>query len=146
MSRVAELLAGKKPTVHTVDKRATVFEAVKQMVDANVGSLIVTDGDAIHGIITERDYLRRIVLEGRTSKTTAVMEVATERLIVVDPSRPVEECMAMMTAERIRHLPVVDGGKLIGVISIGDIVKHLSREREAEVRYLTDYISGKYPG
>jgi signal-transduction protein with cAMP-binding, CBS, and nucleotidyltransferase domain len=146
MGRVAEILSGKKPTVHTIDKRATVFEAVEKMVDANVGSLIVTDGDAIHGIITERDYLRRIVLEGRTSKTTAVMEVATERLIVVDPTRQVEECMAMMTAERIRHLPVVDGGKLIGVISIGDIVKHLSRERAAEVRYLTDYISGKYPG
>ena len=146
MGRVVDILALKGSTVHTVDKRATVFEAVKKMVDANVGSLIVTDGDTIHGIITERDYLRRIVLEGRTSRTTAVLEVATERLIVVEPTRPVDECMALMTAERIRHLPVVEGGKLVGVLSIGDIVKHLSREREAEVRYLTDYISGKYPG
>jgi CBS domain-containing protein len=146
MGRVADILALKGSSVHTVDKRTTVFEAIKMMVEANVGSLIVTDGDAIHGIITERDYLRRIVLEGRTSKTTAVLEVATERLVVVDPTRPLEECMALMTTERFRHLPVVDGGKLVGVISIGDIVKHLSREREAEVRYLTDYISGKYPG
>ena len=145
MGRVADILIHKGSDVHSIDKRATVFEAVRKMVQANVGSLLVTDGDAIHGIITERDYLRRIVLEGRTSKTTAVMEVATERLIVVEPARPLEECMAMMTAERIRHLPVVEGGKLVGVVSIGDIVKHLSQQREAEVRYLTDYISGKYP-
>lgn len=146
MGRVADILMRKGSDVHSIDKRATVFEAVRRMVEANVGSLLVTDGDTIHGIITERDYLRRIVLEGRTSKTTAVMEVATERLIAVDPSRPLEECMAMMSTERIRHLPVVDGGRIVGVISIGDIVKHLSQEREAEVRYLTDYISGKYPG
>jgi signal-transduction protein with cAMP-binding, CBS, and nucleotidyltransferase domain len=146
MGRVADILVRKGSGVHSIDKRATVFEAVKKMVEANVGSLLVTDGDAIHGIITERDYLRRIVLEGRTSKTTAILEVATERLIVVEPNRPLDECMAMMTAERIRHLPVVDEGKVVGVISIGDIVKHLSAEREAEVRYLTDYISGKYPG
>jgi signal-transduction protein with cAMP-binding, CBS, and nucleotidyltransferase domain len=146
MDRVADILMLKGSRVHSIDKRATVFEAIRMMVEANVGSLLVTDGDAIHGIITERDYLRRIVLEGRTSKTTAVLEVATERLIVVDPTRPLDECMAMMTAERIRHLPVVDGGKVVGLISIGDIVKHLSQQREAEVRYLTDYISGKYPG
>ncbi len=72
--------------------------------------------------------------------------MTTERLIVVEPSRPVEECMAMMTAERIRHLPVIEGNRLAGVVSIGDIVKYLSQEREAEIRYLTDYISGKYPG
>lgn len=146
MGRVADILALKGADVQSIDKRATVFEAVKQMVKANVGSLILTDGDAIFGIFTERDYLRRIVLEGKTSKTTAVLEVATERLVAVEPKRSLEECMAMMTAERIRHLPVVDGGRLVGVISIGDIVKHLSREREAEIRYLTDYISGKYPG
>jgi CBS domain-containing protein len=146
MSRVADIIALKGPIVHTLDKRATVFEAVRTMVDHNIGSLVVTDGDAVHGIFTERDYLRRIVLEGRTSKTTTLAEVASERVIVVDPSRLLEECMATMTSEHLRHLPVIDGGKLAGIISIGDIVKHLSRERDAEVRYLTDYISGKYPG
>lgn len=146
MNRVADILKLKGSTVQTLDKRATVLEAVKKMVERNVGSLVVTDGDAIHGIFTERDYLRRIVLEGRTSKTTSLAEVATERLVVVDPSRPLEECMATMTSERIRHLPVIEGGKLAGVISIGDIVKQLSHEREAEIRYLTEYISGKYPG
>ena len=146
MNRVADILNLKGSTVHALDKTATVLEAVKMMVGHNVGSLVVTDGDAIHGIFTERDYLRRIVLEGRTSKTTSLAEAATERLVVVDPSRSLEECMAMMTSERLRHLPVIDGGKLAGIISIGDIVKHLSSERDAEVRYLTDYISGKYPG
>ncbi len=146
MSRVTDILKLKGSTVHTLDKRATVLEAVRTMVGQNVGSLVVTDGDAIHGIFTERDYLRRIVLEGRTSDKTTLAEVASERLVVVDPARELEECMALMTSERLRHLPVIEGGKLIGIISIGDIVKHLSSEREAEIRYLTDYISGKYPG
>jgi CBS domain-containing protein len=146
MNRVADILASKGSEVHTIDRRATVFEAVEKMVAKNVGALVVTDGEAIAGIFTERDYLRRIVLEGRTSRTTPVQEVLTERLIVVDPSRPVEECMALMTMERIRHLPVIDDRRLAGIVSIGDIVKHLSRERETEIRYLTDYISGKYPG
>jgi signal-transduction protein with cAMP-binding, CBS, and nucleotidyltransferase domain len=116
------------------------------MVASNVGSIVVADGDKIFGIFTERDYLRRIVLEGRRSESTRISEVATERLIVVDPARSLEECMSMMTSARIRHLPVLDGGRLTGIVSIGDIVKFLNREREAEIRYLTDYISGKYPG
>lgn len=146
MSRVADLLAEKGRVVHTVDKKATVFDAIRKMVDHNVGSLIVMDGDAVAGIFTERDYLRRIALQGRTSKTTRVVDAMTERLVVVDSSRTLEECMSMMTSERIRHLPVVENGKLSGLVSIGDVVKYLSRERAAEIRYLTDYITGKYPG
>ena len=146
MSRVADILSAKGSVVHTVDKNELVLDAVKKMVENNVGSLVITDGDSIHGIFTERDYLRRIVLEGRTSRTTKVAEVASERLIVVDPSCELEECMATMTGKHIRHLPVIDDRNLVGIISIGDIVKHLSRERETEIRYLTDYISGKYPG
>jgi CBS domain-containing protein len=145
MGTVSKLLSGKNQEVLTIDREKSVFDAIRLMVEANVGSLIVTHGDVICGIFTERDYLRRIVLEGRTSKDTPVIEVTTERLVVVDPSRSVEECMSIMTSERIRHLPVIDGGKLIGLVSIGDVVKHLSREREAEVRYLTEYIAGKYP-
>ena len=146
MSTVSEIISGKGDAVHTIERDKTVFEAIRLMVNANVGSLIITDGDTICGIFTERDYLRRIVLEGRTSKDTPVIEVTTERLVVVEPSRSIEECMSMMTSERIRHLPVIDEGKLIGLVSIGDLVKHLSREREAEIRYLTEYIAGKYPG
>lgn len=146
MDQVRDILAAKGATVHTIEKNATVFEAIKKMVDNGVGSLIVMDGDAICGIFTERDYLRRIVLEGRTSKTTRTGEVTTERLIVVEPSRSLDDCMALMTRERIRHLPVLDKGRLAGVVSIGDIVKCLSKQQAAEIRYLTDYITGKYPG
>jgi CBS domain-containing protein len=146
MSTVSAILSVKGSTVHTVEGSASVFDSIKRMVEANVGSLIVTDGDAILGIFTERDYLRRIALEGRTSKDTPVREVLTERIVATDPDRSVEECMSIMTRERIRHLPVIEGGKLVGIVSIGDLVKFLSHEREAEIRYLTDYISGRYPG
>jgi CBS domain-containing protein len=146
MSTVADILAAKGSNVLTVDRDASVLDAIRSMVEANVGSVIVAEGDAINGIFTERDYLRRIVLEGHTSQTTPIIEVTTERLVVVDPSRSTDECMSIMTQERIRHLPVIDQGKLVGIISIGDLVKYLSKEREAEIRYLTDYIAGKYPG
>ena len=146
MSTVSDILSAKGQEVLTIDRDESVFEAIQTMVQSNVGSLIVTHGDAICGIFTERDYLRRIVLEGRTSKDTPVIEVTTERLVVVDPTRSIDECMSMMTSERIRHLPVIDDGKLVGLLSIGDLVKHLSSERESEIRYLTEYISGKYPG
>jgi CBS domain-containing protein len=146
MDQVRDILAVKGNVVHTIEKNATVLEAIRKMVDNGVGSLIVVDGEAICGIFTERDYLRRIVLEGRTSKTTRTGEVTTERLIVVEPSRSLDDCMALMTRERIRHLPVLDEGRLAGVVSIGDIVKCLSKQQAAEIRYLTDYITGKYPG
>ncbi len=144
MSTVADILSAKGSSVLTIDRDATVLDAIRSMVEANVGSVVVTNRDAICGIFTERDYLRRIVLEGRMSKNTAVIEVTTERLVVVEPTRPVDQCMSIMTQEKIRHLPVIDQGKLVGIVSIGDLVKFLSKEREAEIRYLTDYISGKY--
>jgi CBS domain-containing protein len=146
MSRVADILARKGSDVLTVDNATTVYDAISKMVEANVGSVIVTDRDAVCGIFTERDYLRRIVLQGRTSRKTQVKEVMVERLVVVDPARDVADCMSLMTSQRIRHLPVMEGTRLVGIVSIGDVVRHLSKEREAEVRYLTDYISGKYPG
>lgn len=146
MGLIAHVLAAKGGQVHTITPSDTVFDAVKKMVDLNSGSLLVTEGDAIHGIITERDYLRKIVLEGRTSKTTQVREIMTTQIVVTQASTPVEEAMAIMTARRIRHLPVMDQGKLAGVVSIGDLVKQISQDRKFEVQYLTNYITGKYPG
>jgi len=145
MGRVAEILTHKGREVHTIEHEATAFAALEQMVGKNVGALVVTLGEATVGIFTERDFLRRVVLRGRDPKTTRVREVMTERLICADPERPVEDCMAIMTQERIRHLLVLEGGKLAGIVSIGDLVKHLSAERHVEIRYLTDYIPGKYP-
>lgn len=146
MGNVAHVLAAKGSHVHTIRPTDTVFDAVKKMVENNSGSLLVTEGEAIHGIITERDYLRNIVLAGRTSKTTQVREIMTSQIIVVEPDTSVEEAMAIMTDRRIRHLPVVEKGKLGGIVSIGDLVKQISKDRTFEVQYLTDYITGRYPG
>ena len=145
MATVADILAAKGRAVHTIDRQATALEAVRKMVKANVGSLIVTENDAIYGIFTERDYLRRVVL-GDHPPQTCLTEISSRRLVVVEPSRSIEDCMSIMTAERVRHLPVIDRSGLSGIVSIGDLVKYLSREQAAEIRYLTDYISGKYPG
>lgn len=145
-TRVSDLLAVKGSRVFSIGADATVFEAIRTMVDHNVGALLVMEGDRIVGIITERDYLRRVALEGRSSRTTAVREIMTSDVVVITPDRDLEEAMAAMTEKRVRHLPVLDGGRLAGVISIGDVVKHLSAARKAEIQYLRDYIDGRYPG
>jgi CBS domain-containing protein len=145
MAQIAEVLAGKNKKVFTMDGHASVFEAIETMVANNVGSILVTNDGALCGIFTERDYLRRIALEGRTSRQTRLQEVMVSRLICVDPSRSVEDCLSIMTQERIRHLPVMEEGKLAGIVSIGDLVKFICAAREMEIRYLNDYITGKYP-
>jgi IMP dehydrogenase len=146
MGNIAHVLATKGAQVYMINEAETVFEAVKQMVELNTGCLLVTEGEKIRGIVTERDYLRGIVLTGRTSRATRVREIMTSRIVVVQPDTSVEEAMAIMTDRRIRHLPVVDKGKLAGLVSIGDLVKQISQDRKFEIQYLTDYITGKYPG
>jgi len=146
MGTIANILAAKGTQVHTIRSDDTVFDAIKKMVELNTGSLLVMDGKEIRGIVTERDYLRDIAVAGRTSKTTRVHEVMTSRVVVVHPNAEPEEAMAIMTHQRIRHLPVVDKGKLAGIVSIGDLVKHISQDRKYQIQYLTDYITGKYPG
>ncbi len=141
MNHVSEILSGTSRDLLKVAADATVFEAVRQMVDENVGSLLVTEGDGIVGILTERDYLRRVALEGRTSKGTAVREIMSSPLVVVTPQTTVEECMAMMTERRIRHLPVVEEGQVVGIVSIGDLVKFTSKQQEVEIQFLTDFIT-----
>ena len=145
MNRIADVLAAKGSQVHTIRPTDTVLDAVRKMVEHNIGSLLVTEGGEVRGIITERDYLRRIVVEDRTSKATKVSEIMTSRVVVVEPATEVEEAMAIMTARHIRHLPVLDHGKLAGIVSIGDLAKQLSRDRKYQIQYLTDYITGKYP-
>jgi CBS domain-containing protein len=111
------------------------------MVEANVGSLLVTQGGEIAGIVTERDYLRRVTLEGRTDRDTAVREIMTSPLVVATPETSVDEAMAIMTDRRIRHLPVADGAEVIGLVSIGDLVKFKSKRQSFEIQYLTEYIT-----
>ena len=141
MSDVAKVLEGKGSEVLTIDADATVFDAIKRMVDSNVGALLVTDRGQVAGIVTERDYLRRVTLEGRTEEGTPVREIMTSPLVYVTPETSVEECMAVMTERRIRHLPVfTEGRDLVGIVSIGDVVKFKSAEQDFQIKFLTEYI------
>ncbi len=141
MNQVSEILGDKGMDVLKIEADAPVLEAVKQMVDANVGSLLVTDGGEVTGIVTERDYLRRVAHEGPADDSVAVRDIMSSPLVVVSPETEIDECMAVMTDRRIRHLPVVDDGEVVGIVSIGDVVKFKSKQQSFEIRYLTDYIS-----
>jgi CBS domain-containing protein len=144
MSTVAEILEQKESgDVIRIDGGATVFDAVKAMVEANVGALLITEGEKITGIFTERDYLRRIAVEGRRSRDTIVSDVMSSPVLVVTQETTVEEAMALMTDRRIRHAPVVDEGALVGMISIGDLVKFTSQKQSFQIQYLTEYISAR---
>lgn len=146
MTTVADILARKGSTVYTVAPDATVYEAIKKMVEKKVGALLVLRDAELVGIITERDYLREVILKDRTSVNTRVASIMSTRLVCVDPGTRLAECMAIMTEKRFRHLPVMQGRDLVGLVSVGDIVKHLSAEQAFQIRYLTDYIKGTYPG
>ena len=140
---LSSILEEKNGDVLQIEGDATVFDAITKMVDANVGSLLVADEGEIVGIVTERDYLRRVTLEGRTEKETAVRDIMTSPLYVATLDTPIDECMALMTDRRIRHVPIVDGGEVVGVVSIGDLVKFISKQQAFEIKYLTDYITGR---
>jgi signal-transduction protein with cAMP-binding, CBS, and nucleotidyltransferase domain len=143
MSIVSEILAGKGSGVLSVDADASVLEAAEQMLDANVGAMLVSVRGRITGIVTERDYLRRVTLEGRNDRETAVREIMTSPLIVVTPETTIEDCMALMTEQRIRHLPVAEHGHIVGVVSIGDVVKFQSKQQSVQIQYLTEYINAR---
>ena len=141
VNQLSDILREKGNAVLQIDATASVFDAIKQMVEANVGALLVTDGGETTGILTERDYLRRVTLEGRTDKETLVREIMTSPVICVSPETALEECMALMTEKRFRHAPVVDGGEIVGMVSIGDLVKFHSAQQSFQIKYLTEYIT-----
>lgn len=143
---VSELLRTKATAVVTVDENTTVFQAIETMDQHRIGCVLVTDGLDVSGIFTERDYLRRIVLQGRTSRTTLVGEVLTRDIVSVGPEATVESCMALMTERRIRHLPVMKGRRLVGIVSIGDLVKHVYEDARDRAAQLERLVSGQYPG
>ena len=141
---VKELLAAKKPGVQTIRPDATVFEALQMMDQFRVGALpVVKDGQLV-GICSERDYARKVALEGRTSKSTPVEDIMTRNVIYVGLNQTADECMALMTYKRIRHLPVLDGGKLVGIISIGDVVRASIAQKDFLIEQLEKFISGHY--
>lgn len=144
MTAVADILKSKAdPTIHAVRPDDSVFEALQRMADKGIGALLVMDGEAIVGIVTERDYARKIVLKGRTSALTLVRDVMTTSVLFVKPEQTGEDCMALMTNNRVRHLPVVDDGKLLGLISIGDLVKEIISEQKFTIEQLEHYITGQ---
>ena len=165
MASVSQLLALKGQKVHAIGRMATVFEAIERMVAHNVGALLVMEerfvedkvtraigesgvpaggvlGTRPCGILTERDYLRKVALKGRASRTTLVHEIMTRRLVSVHLDTAIESCMDLMTRNHIRHLPVFDGEALAGLVSIGDIVKHLAGDRQMQIEQLIGYIQG----
>ncbi len=142
MKQVRQLLASKGHDVWSITPDASVYAALELMAEKDIGALPVLEDDHLAGIFSERDYARKVILMGRASKETPVREVMTEKVYVVQPSHTVEACMALMTEKRIRHLPVVEEGKLIGIISIGDVVKEIMAEQEFVIEQLENYISG----
>ena len=143
MGHVFDILDNKGREVLSIEGRATVYEAIAKMVEGNVGALLVNEDGRLAGIVTERDYLRRVTLEGRDERTTPVREIMSPELVYVGPDATIDECMAIMTERRIRHLPVLaDGRKVVGIVSIGDLVKFQSKEQSVQIQFLTEYISG----
>jgi len=140
VNRLAEILDEKGGHVLEIDADASVLEAVRQMVENNVGSLLVTVGGEVAGIVTERDYLRRVTLEGRTEESP-VGEIMSAPLVVATVDTTIDECMALMSDRRIRHVPVVDDGEVVGLVSIGDLVKFKSKLQTFEIQFLNDYIT-----
>lgn len=143
--RVADILQAKGSRIISVEPSATVFEAIATMDHHKVGAVVVLEDGKVRGVFTERDYLRRIALEGRRSASTQVDEVMTRKVLCIEPSFSIQECMAIMTLKRCRHLPVMSGAQLLGIVSIGDCVKQISENAQARVRQLTDYVTGQYP-
>ena len=139
---VKDVIKGKSKMVWTISPDAKVFDAVTEMAARQVGALVVSEGGKVVGIITERDYARKIILEGKSSKNTPVGEIMTRRVIYVVPEQKVEECMALMSEKNIRHLPVLNGDILVGMISIRDVVKEMISEKDFIIDQLTRYVSG----
>jgi CBS domain-containing protein len=144
MPVISEILENKGGMVLSVDINESVLDAINLMAQVNIGAVLVQEGDKISGIFTERDYLQKIALKSKSSQKTRVGDVMTTPVISADPTDSVKQCMETMTTCRCRHLPVVSDGKLLGIVSIGDLVKKMLEEKQTEVEQLSQYITGTY--
>jgi CBS domain-containing protein len=142
MKLVQHLLDAKGRTIISVQSDASVLDAIKLMADKGIGALMVVDAGELTGIVTERDYARKVIIKGRASDTTAVADIMTADVITASSQKTVNECMEIMTARKCRHLPVVDEGELVGMISIGDLVQAIIADQQEEIEQLEHYISG----
>jgi signal-transduction protein with cAMP-binding, CBS, and nucleotidyltransferase domain len=145
-SSARDILNKKGWQVHTIEPQATVFEAIDKMVDLNIGALVVTGDDgSLEGMITERDYLTKVALKGRSSRSTTVAEIMTSDLVVIETGYTVRHCLWLMTEHRCRHLPVVKDGAVIGLVSTGDCAREIASDRQITVQYFVDFIARRYP-
>ena len=144
MKIIKDILAAKGQEVYTISADATVYEALSLMAEKNVGALVILKGEALAGLISERDYARKVVLKGKFSKDTPVSEIMTGEPVTVTLDHDLEQCMELMTDKRVRHLPVVEEGRLIGIISIGDVVKGIIDHKEFIIQQLQRYIKGQH--
>jgi CBS domain-containing protein len=142
MMTVKDILQTKGQDVLSITPEATVYEALKLMADKNVGALIVLDGENVAGIISERDYARKVILHGKSSREMQVGEIMTSKVYYMRPEQNLQECMAQMTDRHVRHLPILEEGRLVGIISIGDVVKAIIAEHESTIKLLENYITG----
>ena len=143
MKQVSDLLKDKGRDIWSVPPDATVYEAIDQMAQKGVGALLVMEGELLVGIVSERDYARKVILKGRGSREVLVREIMSHPVICIHPGSTIEQTMALMTENHIRHLPVVVGVKVLGVISIGDVVRSIIDDKEFEIQQLTNYITGR---
>jgi len=143
---VKDILNRKGSTVYSVHPNETVYDAIKKMADLNIGALLVLDDGKVKGIISERDYRNKIILKGRTSASTPVKDIMVKQVFCVNSSDSINLCMQLMTEKKIRHLPVLNNGDLVGIVSIGDIVKSVIEDQKVEINSLRNYIAGSYPG
>jgi CBS domain-containing protein len=143
---IDSLLAHKTPQLWSVDPDSTVFEAIKLLSDKNIGALLVMKGDKLQGMFSERDYTRKVILKGKSSKETAVRDIISTPVVSVHRGETVEACMRLMTEHRVRHLPVLEAEKVVGIVSIGDLVNWIISAQSEALNQMQDYISGKYPG
>jgi CBS domain-containing protein len=140
MKTLTQLLQAKGGETYAIGPDARVYDALKLMAEKDVGALVVTEGGKLAGIISERDYARKVILHGKSSYDIPVRDIMTAKVVTVQPAQTVEDCMALMTSRRVRHLPVVDGERLVGVLSIGDLVKEVIAEQEQTIKQLESYI------
>jgi CBS domain-containing protein len=143
MGKVRNILESKGRNVFSVEPTTVVYKAIETMAEKNIGGLLITENGKLVGIFTERDYARKLILKGKSSNTTTIGELMTKNPFTVTPDSSIEECMELMSNRRIRHLPVLDNGELIGVISIGDVVRFIIEEQKSIIEHLEHYIAGQ---
>ena len=143
MTTVAQILKNKSRTVWSISPGKTVYRALELMAEKDIGAVLVMDGEKLAGMLSERDYARRVILKGKSSRDMLVKDLMTKVIVTVTPEQTIENCMQLMTDKHLRHLPVLDNGKLAGIITIGDVVKAIMEEQKSAIQSLENYISGK---